>query len=71
MIARNAFPADPVPWRQDLKQMTRTLWLRPWLIFFYSYLFKGGFMDGVAGFDYALARKNYARDVLRRVRSAQ
>lgn len=71
MIARDAFPVDPVPWRQELKAMTRRSWFRPWLVFAYSYFIRLGFLDGVAGFDYALARKDYVRDVLRRLRSFQ
>jgi glycosyltransferase involved in cell wall biosynthesis len=71
MIQRDAFPVDPVKYRQDLKVLTRTSWFRPWLVFLYGYILRGGFMDGVPGFDYALARKNYAREVLRRVRNIQ
>ncbi|HEY8964261.1 MAG TPA: glycosyltransferase family 2 protein [Alphaproteobacteria bacterium] len=71
MVKRDAFPIDPIAWRQDLKKATRAFWLRPWLVFFYSYIFKLGFLDGVAGLDYAIARKNYARLVLRRLRSPQ
>ena len=67
MIRRNAFPADPVKWRQDLKLLTRRSWFRPWLVFFYSYIVRLGFLDGVAGLDWALARKNYARDVMRKI----
>ena len=71
MIRRDAFPVDPVLWRQELKIFTRNAWFRPYAIFLYSYIVRLGFLDGVAGFDYALARANYARDVLRRVRSFQ
>ena len=71
MIARDAFPPDPVIWRQDLKKATRASAFRPYLVFFYSYILKGGFLDGIAGFDYALAKASYARDVLSLLRNAQ
>lgn len=71
MIARNAFPPDPVEWRQDLKGLTRASIFRPALVFLYSYVLRLGFLDGVAGLDFALARAAYARDVRRRLRAFQ
>ncbi|MBU6235311.1 MAG: glycosyltransferase family 2 protein [Alphaproteobacteria bacterium] len=71
MILRDAYPPDPIAWRQELKVATRAAWFRPYLVFAYSYIFKLGFLDGVAGFDFALARASYARAVLNRLRSAQ
>lgn len=71
MIARNAFPPDPVPWREEVKQLTRASFLRPALVFAWSYIVKLGVLDGVAGLDYALARAGYARDVLKRLRAIQ
>lgn len=68
MIARDAYPVDPVPWRQELKILTRASALRPYLVFLYSFVLRLGFLDGVAGFDFALARASYARDVLRKLR---
>ncbi len=67
MIARNAYPADPVAWREEAKALTRASILRPYLVFLYSYVARLGFLDGVAGLDFALARARYARDVLRRL----
>lgn len=69
MIARNAFPPDPIDWRDDLKKATRGSVLRPVLVFLYSYFIRLGFLDGVAGLDYALARAGYARDILRHLKS--
>jgi len=63
MIKRDAFPADPVAWRQELKTLTRASFLRPYLVFFYSYIVRGGFLDGYPGFDYALAKLTYYRQV--------
>lgn len=68
MTRRGAHPVDPVPWREDLKRMTRASWLRPYLVFLYGYVARGGFLDGVAGFDFALHRASYARDVLKKIR---
>jgi hypothetical protein len=65
MIKRDAFPQDPLKWREDAKQATRSAWFRPYLMFIYSYVLKLGFLDGMAGFDFALHRARYARDVLR------
>lgn len=65
MTARHLWPADPVAWREELKTHTRAARLRPALVFLYSYIARLGFLDGVAGLDYALARAGYARKVLR------
>lgn len=67
MIRRDAFPVDPVEWRQDLKSLTRANFFRPMLTFLYSYIIRLGFLDGIAGFDFALARRAYARNVLKRL----
>ena len=71
MIARNLFPPDPIAWREDVKHLTRASMFRPALVFIWSYFVKLGFLDGVAGFDYALARASYARDVLKNLRAIQ
>lgn len=71
MITRDAFPIDPVQWRQELKLATRSAWFRPYLVFLHSYILKLGVLDGVAGLDFALHRARYARDVLRLLRNAQ
>ncbi len=70
MIKRNVWPEDPVRVRQVLKKITRTSALRPCLIFLYSYIFKLGFLDGRAGFEFALSRKKYCEMVLKELRSA-
>jgi glycosyltransferase involved in cell wall biosynthesis len=67
MIKRDVFPIDPIWWRQDLKSLTRGLFLRPYLVFLHSYILKLGILDGVAGLDFALHRAAYARDVLRKL----
>lgn len=71
MILRDAFPVDPVSWRQEVKVLTRAAWFRPWLFFLYSYVVRFGFLDGVPGLDYAAARAGYTRKVLYRLRNFQ
>jgi len=65
MNHRNAWPTDPVPWRQFLKSKIRKSYVRPILIFTYGYIFKCGFLDGRAGFDYAFNRARYAWKIVR------
>ncbi len=65
MTQNNTWPDDPVFWRKVLKRYLRKSPLRPALIFIYSYLFKGGFLDGSAGFHYAALKARYGRDILR------
>jgi len=67
MIRRDAFPADPVAWRQEVKALTRASFLRPQLVFLYSYIIRLGFLDGIAGFGYAMARAGYAKKVMQRL----
>ena len=48
------FAKDQHKKRQALRQISFRLPLRPFLRFFYSYIFKGGFLEGRAGFTYCL-----------------
>lgn len=57
MNARNAWPVDPVRQRQILKEVFRALPCRGVIAFLHSYIYKRGFLDGLAGF--ALARDRY------------
>ncbi len=57
MDRRNAWPPDPSVWRNLLKRIFRALPLRGVAAFIHSYIWKGGFMDGSAG--YRLARSRY------------
>jgi glycosyltransferase involved in cell wall biosynthesis len=63
MNAREAWPNDPVKRRQVLKRLFREMPGRPLIAFSYSYLFKMGFMDGVAGLRLATDRYKYYRMV--------
>ena len=53
------FSADPAFRRLALKQIAYRLPGRPILVFWYLYLIRGGFLDGVAGFQYARMRAAY------------
>lgn len=63
MNIRQTWPVDPVPVRQFLKSILRRSAFRPLIVFTHGYVLKGGFLDGREGFDYALARAAYARDI--------
>ncbi len=68
MIVHDAYPKDPILWREWLKKLTRKSSLRPALMFVYSYVFKLGLLDGKAGLSFALTRKDYCDMVLRNLR---
>lgn len=61
MNARKAWPADPVPVRQCLKTLFRSMPFRGEIAFLHSYILKQGFRDGRAGFDFACHRALYYR----------
>lgn len=65
MMARNGFPPDPVPRREAIKKIFRAMPLRGLIVFAYGYGWKRGFMDGVAGFDYAWAKARYYAAIAR------
>lgn len=55
----DAWPVDPVMRRQLMKRVFRTLPCRGAIAFTHSYIFKMGFLDGLAGFDLARDRYRY------------
>ena len=57
MNARKAWPVDPVPLRQIMKEIFRSLPCRGAIAFAHSYIWRRGFLDGYEGF--ALARDRY------------
>lgn len=59
MIKKNALPDDPVRLRRCMKRVLRDPCLRGVALFFYSYVFKAGFLEGKAGRDIALSRLRY------------
>jgi glycosyltransferase involved in cell wall biosynthesis len=59
MNARNAWPKDPVAGRERLKRLFRALPFRGVAAFVQSYIWKLGFLDGAAGFKFAICRAQY------------
>jgi len=59
MIKRKAYPKDPILWRERLKSTFRVLPLRGLLMFFYAYVWKLGFLEGVHGFRVARLKAQY------------
>lgn len=59
MTNKGAWPEDPVPWRQLLKQALRRNFFRPELAFLHSYVFKLGCLDGRVGWSLAVSRWHY------------
>ena len=61
MNARQAWPSDPVVWRECLKRIFRAIPLRNVAAFLHCYVLKCGFLDGYSGFDFARSRGRYYR----------
>lgn len=66
MNRKDAWPQDPVPWRQTAKTTLRQMRLRPELMYLMSYVMKGGFLDGKRGLALAESRYRYY-DMIRRL----
>ena len=60
-----AWPEDPNPWRQWLKEIFRSLPFRPQAAFIHSYILKAGFLDGVNGYKMARDRYSYYATIQR------
>lgn len=69
MNVRDAWPEDPVVWRQRLKMLFRAIPLRAVAAFLHSYVLKRGFLDGREGFDFARARAGYYRLIDRQTKT--
>lgn len=71
MIENNAYPKDPIPYREWLKALFRRTPMRPAIAFFHCYVLKRGFLDGKKGYQFAKTRAHYysmvnkARAILR------
>ena len=65
MNARNAWPQDPVALREFMKRVFRKMPMRGAVAFLQSYIFKAGFLNGRAGFDFARSRMRYYRMISR------
>ncbi|MCB9990643.1 MAG: glycosyltransferase family 2 protein [Rhodospirillales bacterium] len=61
MNRKQSWPADPVRWRQALKQIFRALPGRPVIAFLHCYILKLGFLEGKAGIWFAASRFRYYR----------
>ncbi len=61
MNVGQAWPKDPLPARQFLKQLFRALSFRGVAAFIHCYVFKFGFLDGAAGYRFACSRARYYR----------
>lgn len=59
MNRKNAWPADPVRWRQAIKRLFRALPGRSLIAFLHCYVGKGGFLDGKNGLRFAVSRLHY------------
>jgi glycosyltransferase involved in cell wall biosynthesis len=59
MIRHDAYPIDPIAWRQLLKKLYRRLPCRGLIAFIHSFIWKKGFLDGRAGWSFAKARAWY------------
>lgn len=59
MIARKAYPQDPSPFREGLKRVFRAMPFRSQIVFLYSFIVRGGFLDGKAGCISALCKAQY------------
>lgn len=59
MNSLDAWPEDPNPWRQWLKETFRAMPWRAQVAFLHSYILKLGFLDGAGGFYIARDRYRY------------
>lgn len=63
------FSIDPLKRRAALKRITRGLPLRPFLYFFYAYVVRGGFLDGVEGWRFCRMKASYQAMIVRHKRA--
>ncbi len=59
MNIRNAWPKDPVVWREKAKSFLRTARYRAEIFFVIGYIFKAGFLDGAVGLKMCKLRYHY------------
>jgi len=63
------FGGDPLERRATLKRLAMRAPLRPMLYFLYSFVLRGGFLDGPAGLRFCLLKSRYQRMVAERKRA--
>ncbi len=59
LILADLMARDPLKRRAALKQLAYRAPMRPFLAFFYLYVVRLGFLDGMAGYQYAMMRLSY------------
>ena len=64
----NLFSADRNTRRLEIKNLAHRLPFRPTLRFLYMYVFKLGFLDGMAGLDYCLLLRMYEWQIVMKVK---
>jgi glycosyltransferase involved in cell wall biosynthesis len=55
----DGFSQDPLRRRRFMKRIAARVWFRPIVRFFYTYLFRGGFLDGMPGYIYCRLMAQY------------
>ncbi len=69
MTRKKRWPTDPIKWREAAKTQLRAAYLRPEIMFVWSYVMKRGFLDGRAGLAFAKSRYLYAKMVRDKLRA--
>ena len=67
----NLISLDPVQRRRKLKELSVRVPFRPYLRFLYSYVFRMGFLDGIAGYRYAKMLAMYEQMIVLNMRDIQ
>lgn len=65
MNKKNAWPKDPVPWREKVKSFLRESKFRAEIIFVTGFVLKFGFLDGKSGLFWAKQRYKYINKINR------
>lgn len=63
MNVKNAWPKDPITWREKAKVFLRGSALRPHIVFLIAFILKRGFMDGKEGLKIAKMRYTYLKTI--------
>jgi len=69
MIKNNAYPLEPSRMRGILKALYRKMPARWAIAFLHSYIIKLGFLDGAAGYHFAVSRARYYKKVAHYLRA--
>lgn len=66
--AHGFFSSDPLARRAAMKRLSWNLPMRPLVYFLYSYVWRGGFLDGAEGFRFCAIKSRYVRTIVREKR---